>query len=410
MCKIKIVDSIMGSGKTTWAFNHMKANPNNNYIYITPYLDEVERVKEQCISLKFNDPQHTGKGKLFNLNKLLSQHKNIASTHALFKMTTGETKQLLLDTSYTLILDEVMDVIDKIEITKDDLQTLHNENLIYEKDNFILWNPDKLDYDGTFTRYKLKHQNLIIDLKELCINKSLMIYKDNILMWNFPTSIFNCFDEVYILTYLFNGQIQKYYFDLHKVDYEFYSINNGSIVAGANKDYKAIKENIKANITVIESKINNIGIDDYTLSKNWYIKQQDNKILLNILRNNLLNYFTNVVKGKTNDNMWTTFKDYSKHLKGKGFAKGFVSMNERATNKYSDKKYLAYTVNRYMQTIISNFFTIYNIDIDQDLFAISELVQWIWRSQIRNNKPITIYIPSLRMRTLLISWLNDYTQ
>lgn len=35
------------------------------------------------------------------------------------------------------------------------------------------------------------------------------------------------------------------------------------------------------------------------------------------------------------------------------------------------------------------------------------MVQFIWRSRIRNNEPIHVYIPSARMRNLFIRWLND---
>ncbi|MCY8098196.1 hypothetical protein MOB81_19175, partial [Bacillus atrophaeus] len=33
--------------------------------------------------------------------------------------------------------------------------------------------------------------------------------------------------------------------------------------------------------------------------------------------------------------------------------------------------------------------------------------QWIWRSSIRNNDSISIYIPSRRMRSMFIDWLNN---
>ena len=36
--KIKVVDSIMGSGKTSWAIDRMNYNDNKKYVYITPYL------------------------------------------------------------------------------------------------------------------------------------------------------------------------------------------------------------------------------------------------------------------------------------------------------------------------------------------------------------------------------------
>jgi len=54
-----------------------------------------------------------------------------------------------------------------------------------------------------------------------------------------------------------------------------------------------------------------------------------------------------------------------------------------------------------------NYFTRYNIIIDQDIYALAEMLQFIWRSAIRDNKSINLYIPSRRMRELLIHWLNN---
>lgn len=47
MTNIKVVDSIMGSGKTSAAINLMNnASKDENFIFITPYLNEVERIKK----------------------------------------------------------------------------------------------------------------------------------------------------------------------------------------------------------------------------------------------------------------------------------------------------------------------------------------------------------------------------
>lgn len=46
--------------------------------------------------------------------------------------------------------------------------------------------------------------------------------------------------------------------------------------------------------------------------------------------------------------MWTCFKDDRVKLKGKGYAKGFVPDNARATNDFKDKESLTYTNNRFM--------------------------------------------------------------
>ena len=68
---------------------------------------------------------------------------------------------------------------------------------------------------------------------------------------------------------------------------------------------------------------------------------------------------------------------------------------------------MAYIANRYMDPVIKNFFVQHNIDVDEDGYALSEMLQFIWRSAIRQGKEIWIYIPSIRMRTLLIDWINN---
>ena len=56
--------------------------------------------------------------------------------------------------------------------------------------------------------------------------------------------------------------------------------------------------------------------------------------------------------------------------------------------------------------MIKGYFEDRGIKVQEDLHALSEMVQWIWRSQIRRGDPITVFIPSERMRSLLIDWLR----
>ena len=87
-------------------------------------------------------------------------------------------------------------------------------------------------------------------------------------------------------------------------------------------------------------------------------------------------------------------------------AYGFLACNARSTNKYGYCYNLAYCLNVYLHPSVSQFFRQKGIVIDEELYALSEMIQWIWRSRIRNNEKINIYIPSIRMRTLLNSWIN----
>jgi len=60
-----------------------------------------------------------------------------------------------------------------------------------------------------------------------------------------------------------------------------------------------------------------------------------------------------------------------------------------------------------MNPVLKQFFEQKNIKVDEEQYALSELIQWMFRSAIRDGNAINLYIPSSRMRRLLTSWLNS---
>ena len=70
--KIKVVSSIMGSGKTTWAIQRMNSRPDDRFIYISPLLSELKRIRKDCPDLDFAEPLREGyDSKGCDLKKLL---------------------------------------------------------------------------------------------------------------------------------------------------------------------------------------------------------------------------------------------------------------------------------------------------------------------------------------------------
>lgn len=207
---------------------------------------------------------------------------------------------------------------------------------------------------------------------------------------------------------MFDAQIQKYYYDLNNIQYSLYTvINDGNEykLINYNKDNdKKIKADLKDKIKIYEGQLNKIGDDKYALSKNWFERRS---ALHKRLKNNILNYYQNIIKSKSKDNLWTTFKTHKSKLSGKGYTKGFLPCNTKATNEYSHKKTLVYSINRFVNPAIDDYFRSKGILINQDIYALSEMIQWIWRSAIRNGGTINIYVPSARMRGLLKNWLEN---
>lgn len=393
---LKIIDMPMGTGKTTGVINYMNNNPDNKYMFITPFLDEVERIKNSCFQLDFKEPN--GKySKLSDLKTLIADGKNIASTHALFSIVDSDTINLLHMSDYILILDEVLEIVEPLNISPSDIHMLINDNIINIDENGKVYSNSET-YKGRFSRElnSIKNQNVYL------INETLLLC-----IFNF--NVFDCFENIFILTYLFDGSIMKSYFDMYNLKYDYYNIKNDEILIGKYDDL-SFRIKAKELINIYEGKLNNIGIKETVMCSNWY-KSRKKKDEHRILKNNIYNYFRNIVKSNSEKAMWSTLsgtrniiRDY---FRPKSFGDTcFVSCNARATNNYSNKRDLIYAVNVYINPFILKYFNMNYVKLDEDKYALSQMLQWIWRSAIRNGEEINLYIPSKRMRNLLKQYLN----
>ncbi len=126
--EINIVDAICGSGKTSAAINMINASDNEQrFLYITPYLDEVNRIIDCCPRKKFRQPEVYGT-KTKGIKYLLENGFNIVSTHALFKNFDTEIINLVRAMNYILVMDEVAEVVETLDISRSDLQIVLGKN------------------------------------------------------------------------------------------------------------------------------------------------------------------------------------------------------------------------------------------------------------------------------------------
>lgn len=390
---LKVIDAGCGVGKTTAMINFMNEQPEERkFLYITPFLSEVERVKESCKLKKFKAPEEIP-NKSDDFLRLISKGENISSTHALFQKVTAAILDLIQFQNYTLIIDEAADVVGEVDITQSDLKTIISQYTEIKEDGSLEWCAE--DYSGRFEDYK----NMI----ELGFVKAHSSSKGETfsLIKTFPIKIFEAFKEVYILTYMFNGQ--KAYYEYNNVDIRYLYVKDFHITETPQK-YDYSKQ--KALISVVDDdKLNAIGEGRGSLSVAWF-KRNSNSPLMKQLKNNLYNFFRNKTNSKAKENLWTTFKEYKKQLQGKGYTNSFVPISIRATNEYRETTAVAYLANRYMVPTLKHFFEKSGIEVDEESFALSELIQFVYRSAIRDGKPITVYIPSKRMRDLFVDWLS----
>lgn len=396
---IKIVDAPCGMGKTSAAINYMNANKEDRFLYITPYLDEVKRIKENCPG--FREPKSYGT-KMNGIKYLFNKGENIASTHALFTNFNESICDMIRAYNYILIMDEVAEVVKPLEVSEYDKKIiLENYAVVDKETHMVKWIAE--EYEGKFEEYKK-----LCDLG--CITAYGAEDKRILLLWLFPVQVFEAFKQIYILTYIFEAQIQRYYYDLYDCDYVDLWVKNENgqfFFTGEQQEYDL--SYLKDLIHILDNeKMNHIGEPNYSLSKTWYDRNKDT-MLLNKIKNNVHNFYINITKTQTSLNLWTTFKDYATKIKGKGYSKGFISINTRAMNTYRNRTAVAYLVNVFMQPVVKNYFLLSGVEVNEDLYALSELIQFIFRSAIRDKKEIQLYIPSRRMRTLLQNWIDEVT-
>lgn len=413
MKPINIVDSIMGSGKTSWAIQYMNNSPlSMKFIYITPYLTEIQRVITNTIK-PFIQPENNGKrNKLDALKEAIVNGDNIVSTHALFKRCDAELIRLIESENYVLILDEVLDVVEEVSMSKDDIKILLNstsdngEPIITVGDKGeVNWNNESYDSGNYQT------------IRNLANAGNLVLYDESKMYWLFPTDLFNAFDEVYVLTYMFEGQIQCYYYRMFNMKFTYLSVGFDTKLGYYLAEYEGKKgenrQHFKSLINIYYSSpsdnrnINKVGDKHNAFSKSYLVENSKNSYYKDMIKKNSYNFYRHKAKSPTERVIWTTFKDCEKSLVPRGLKKRFVPINARATNDYAEANTCIYLANRYMNPMVKRFFQSYDIQVNEDLFALSELLQWLFRSAIRNDQPIDIYIPSNRMRTLLEGYLNN---
>ncbi|MEI2284426.1 hypothetical protein [Paenibacillus polysaccharolyticus] len=392
MEKVTVIDAIMGAGKTNFAIKYMTEAPRDKrFIYITPFLSEVGRIIESVQGRKFVQPTNANSEgrKLRSLKDLIIDGADIAATHSLFKTADDELIQLLNGAGYTLILDEVMDVIEPVAIKRDDIRILLDGDKIEIVDNRVVWKAPGYDAD----RFN--------DIKLYAEAENLFIYRDTYILWAFPKRVFDCFDEVFIMTYLFAAQNMSYYFKMNDLPYRTVTVNAGELAEYTVQNEQ--REELIKLIDLYEGKMNESD-NKHAYSASWLRRGKRETERLEVGKRNLRNYLRNILNASSTDIMWSTLQEVEHHLKGKGYANASIPVNARATNEHAEKWALAYVFNRFKNPYETSFFEDNGVKVDEDLLAVSDLLQWIWRSRIRNGKPVSLYLPSSRMRSLLVAW------
>lgn len=402
---IKIYDACCGSGKTTRLIDDISKLPmEQKVIIVVPLLSETHRYagtiedptdpsslsnldydKNHPLYLRFfQHPLAKNKegSKLVGLDSLIENGSNVVTTHALFKNLTPTLLSKIQEQNYLLVIDEVLTTYEEYVDLKKEAKQLLDDGIIY------------LDEDGLTLRWNEKYKGLERYQQEInmCNNGALLLIDKKVVLWEMAKQVLESFSTVWMATYLFEGSYMCGY--LHYNDFKFTVEKFGK----SGKEFKNL-------IHIIDDpKLNEIGDKNNALSKNFQMKQTD---LMKKVKNNIYNVFHNKFPTtNTNQRLWTCYKVAQTNLSGKGYTTCFLPLGTKATNDYIEAKVLVFIANLFTNPSVDKLLFKKGIKVVEELYALGEMVQWIYRSQIRRGDPIVIYIPSKRMRDILIGWVD----
>ena len=407
--QIEVLDSIMGSGKTTGIIKWMKSNPQNKYLYVSPLLSEVEeRIPTECEDLGFVSPNTLNhKTKSEHLKELLCTGENVSFTHNLFTSLSKEHLSLISKWNYVLIIDEEIDFIEQYrgnDYSMDDIETLEDSGHIEvdtENLGVVRWKwPDDVFKEGS-TYGKLKR---MCELGMLHCAK----HDRGMIVTHLPTALLHAARRTIVMTYLFKGSVMQKFVEMKGIQVKDFT-EISLIKTEAQVKYEA-SNLIELFETPSTRKVTyRKGV---RLTSSWYTSEAtvaDFKLVCNALR-------SACTKGKRDEVIytvpkWTVISDKRSKkapIRVNGYAADecFLYCGTKATNKYSHKKVLVHAFNRHPMQAVRAYLSDYGFPIDPDDFALSEMIQWIWRSNIREGGNIKLCILSKRMKDLFNGWLD----
>jgi len=396
--RVTIIDRPCGTGKTTELLRSFKSD--QRYLVVVPLLSEVRRVIEDAV-VCFVEPRAGDESdtKAEHLDVLLQQGLNVVTTHKLFtEIATADTLGLL--DNYHIIIDEVLDVVQtvpgKTPLSFDEFYL--NGGYAVEGDDGLVIPTEKWDQ-----RYELVSDTLDSRLYRMAKAKTLYRVDKKFFLRALPASLFKAGRSLTVYTYMAEGSLMLAY--LKKLGIAFHH------------ERYADEEAFRASARKLIDLRSIPGLDRKEFSFTYTGQTQSmGKTLQEKVANALKNLRQRSLRGVDLDQVIITcakpnWQKDGTHPKPTGFAKGsrmfgahWLPNTTRGTNDYVHASVCIYLYDQHINPCIRRWLGMDEVANDQ--FALAELIQWVYRSRVRRGQPITLYMPSKRMRGLLLTWLR----
>ena len=406
MEQVTIIDRPCGSGKTTEIISSFKSD--QKYLVIVPFLDEIERLIEGTRHYcKFSQPitKNSNETKKNHLIDLVLCGENIVTTHKMFESLVDIARLGLLD-DYHLIIDEVPETLSVSEsLSKKSLKDIYIDGgyLVVEEDGKVTpshkWHVDNEDVSDTLSQ-KLYRQ---------ACGGCLFLVDESFFLWAMPKELLCAGVSTTIYTYKSNGSVLCKYLEKEKIPYK--------VIWSLKQEEDFI---LKAQELITFGRLP-VGFKKIPFSYSKQRKGLLNTTYRNRVRMNLKNLRQRELKDVDANNImiacaksaWDDTDKYGGFKKGSRLASTlWVANTTRGTNKYAHCSHAIYLYDQNLNPAQMRWLGVDNHREFNDAYALTEFIQWLYRSRIRKGEPITVFIPSERMERIFRTWLfsvEDYS-
>lgn len=443
MTKITFIDRPCGTGKTTALIQELSAwneSTDRPVIVVTPRLSEVKRIINGAPSAHIAQPddENGNTTKTNSVEALLADGRNIACTHSLYVKLRKLAQEGKLS-GHRMVIDECPTPIELAPtISKAEFRNeIEAKGLATVDEASGLVTPTDLWMERAAMGGKKSYAKQYV---LAAMGRLLVTPERDLLMMAIPIEMLLAPAALTVLTYLSEGSYLAAYLDKLGVKYAVRKWEHEAEWIRRQRDLITVET---LPLPRIKTRTNQHGSKHTTMRLSFSGQtKKANDAALSKLGNKLMNMHKvgGPLRGIPKENVMVTsagaawFKDgtaeggrqvcgpISKNtgLLGKWAydadtstwtVKGgwtWVSNLTRGVNDHIHCSHAVYLFDQHPNPVLCKFLGKRSHEWGQT-FAITEFVQWVYRSRVRLGQPITVYVPSKRMRGILEDWLNSTT-
>lgn len=458
---VKAIDAVMGRGKTTWKTLDIKADKELRAVIVLPRKTEILRYQEKLEGVEgvvtLHDSNGDSRSKVEQFIEALTDARIILTTHSLFEEWLPlEVFKAIDEGEWSLVMDEVPTTFEKIDLQG--LGTTIKGCIMMgvlmevpvdgaEGVTRLVVNDEKVDwYLRKHSSEANKEQKDFIRsarVKDVYVIETGIDGKNKksedeqtvrkFYSFSMMEERLSSFKDVTIMSYPFKGSDIE-----HWLIIKGFTIDHQRLIcSGRNNllsdfslephDGQYLEGKEFAHLLEIVEPSRRGRVLQYGDRQNHFSATECKKFVrqhkgyrekLDDIQKSLRGIYKPRRKGATQvqseDFMFTCLKSMVPCLRNSkhGLTADFIGEDnwipfcERGVNDHAHKTELCFLFNVFPFTEIEKTVEGFGRKYDRDLYALYVMIQWIWRSAIRDGHKVRLYIPSKRMRTILEKWLK----